>query len=364
MKTKTIYCMLAIAGSIALYSQMVSARGNSSLSKTFTVTNGGMLAVTVSSGDLRFTSWNKNEVTITAEGIDEDDAKDLEISQSGNTVTVDFQARWGSSNNVRFYINLPSQFNVDAKTSGGDIIVRGSLKGEVMGKTSGGNVEVENIDGPTTLKTSGGNIIVGNVNGEGDVSTSGGNIKVESVSKTFKGTTSGGDIEVGDVGGDITVATAGGNIKVGNVSGNASVKTDGGNISLKGASGKVIAKTAGGDIELDNVTGSVEAKTSGGEVTADLLPAGNESSELASSGGDVTLYIPADAKATIEATIRINGSCADRDDYEIQSDFTAAEHTTGSDKDEKYAKYILNGGGADIVLRTTCSNINVKKLTK
>ena len=105
------------------------------------------------------------------------------------------------------------------------------------------------------------------------------------------------------------VSTAGGDIQVGKVSGSATMKTAGGDIILNGASGVVMAKTAGGDLHLKNVTGSVQGETAGGDVAcANSDRSGSGSSRLATAGGDVTLFIPENAKATIEARIRIRGT--------------------------------------------------------
>ncbi|MDE3056347.1 MAG: DUF4097 family beta strand repeat protein [Bacteroidota bacterium] len=341
------------------------ADSGASRTKTFTVSKGGNLEVTVSGGDIAINTWDKNEVSVRAEGIDDDDLEDLEISQSDNTVRVDFRPRWGFNGDARFDIRMPQEFDADVHTSGGNIDLRGVVKGRVKGTTSGGDVTTGDVEGTVTLRTSGGDVRVGSVSGETDVSTSGGNIRVEKIGKSFKGSTAGGDIQLGDVGGDANVTTAGGDITVGKVSGSATLRTAGGSIELQSASGRVSAKTAGGDLELRNITGSVEGKTSGGNVTAELTPSGKGDSELSSSGGDVTLYIDEHARATIEAEIRLRGWWRHSDErYDIHSDFKAAEYHKDKDEEEIYGKYILNGGGEDISLKTSAGNIEIRKLVK
>ncbi len=338
----------------------------SARTKTFTVSKGGNLEVAVSGGDISINTWDKNEVSVRVEGIDDDDLEDLEISQSDNTVRVDFRPHWGFSGDARFDIRMPQEFDADVHTSGGNIDIRGVVKGRVKGVTSGGDVSTGDVEGMVTLRTSGGDVQVGAVSGETEVSTSGGNIRVKKVGKSFKASTAGGDIELGDVGGDATVSTAGGDITVGKVSGNATLRTAGGNIELQSASGTVSAKTSGGDLKLHNVTGSVEGKTSGGNVTAELTPSGKGHSELSSSGGDISLYIDENAHATIEATIRLRGSSWWHSDekYDIHSDFKAAEYHKDKDDGDIYGKYILNGGGENITLKTSAGNIEIRKLTK
>jgi DUF4097 and DUF4098 domain-containing protein YvlB len=378
--------VFAISALVALPSLLLF--GQDSRTKSFTVAKGGTLEVRVDGGDIRINVWEKNEVYVKAEGIDEDDLEDLKMKQSGNDVIVEFRNRggWGgwSGGHQRFDITIPSQYNTDLHTSGGDIEVRGTVSGMIKGSTSGGDVTLENVkggkvdlstsggdmrtgdvQGDVTLRTSGGNIDMGVVGGEANISTSGGDISVKSVGKSLKAHTSGGNIDIGDVGGEARVSTSGGDVKVGRVTGNASLSTSGGNIDLDNASGPVKANTSGGDITLKNITGSIDAGTSGGNVDAELKPSGKGNSKLSSSGGEITLAIPEDAKATIEATIKIQGRWGSRrSEYKVRSDFKADVYEQDDNEREIRATYKLNGGGELIELKTVNSDISIKKLRK
>ncbi len=334
-------------------------------SKSFTVTKGGVLEMSVSGGDIKLSTWDKDEVLVVVDGIDEEDMDDLKMTQSGNTVRVDYRPRWNqSSGDAVFKINIPVQFDADVRTSGGNVELRGSMKGKLTGSTSGGDIRTGNIDGTTYLKTSGGDISLGTVSAEAEVKTSGGDIKVEKVGKSLKASTSGGDVEVGDVGGDAVLSTSGGEVKVGKVTGSASLRTAGGDIELKSASGTVDAKTAGGNIRLENITGSIVAKTAGGDVSAELIPSGKGRSELHSAGGNIVLFLPSNAKATIDATIRIRGRWKYRkDEYQIRSDFQEQPKTQDNHEEEIHATYELNGGGDMIVLETSEGNIDIRKMS-
>ena len=351
--------------------------------KSFTVGKGGTLEVTVDGGDIRINVWEKSEVLVKAEGLDESDLEHLKMTQSGNDVRVELRTRWGSHSHSRFDITVPSQYNASVHTSGGDIDVRGTMNGTVKGSTSGGNVTLGNVTGgkvdlstsggdmrtgdiqaDVTLRTSGGNIELGNVGGEANVNTSGGNIEVKGVGKSLRANTSGGNIEIGDVGGEAKVSTSGGDIRVRKVTGSASLSTAGGDIELEGASGYVKAHTSGGNLKLENISGSIDASTSGGDVTADLRPSGKGKSKLSSSGGEITLSLPEDAKATIEATIRIQGWGNHRNEYKVRSEFKEETYDKRGDPDEIRAVYKINGGGELIELKTVNSDINIKKLRK
>jgi hypothetical protein len=359
--------------------------------KSFTVSKGGTLEVRVEGGDIKISVWEKNEVVVKAEGIDDEDLDRLKMKQRGNDVVVEFRNRggwggWGGwdGGHLRFDITVPSQYNADLRTAGGDIDVRGGVNGTIKGSTSGGDVSIDNVkggkvdlstsggdmrtgdvQGDVTLKTSGGNIEMGVVGGEAYVSTSGGDISVKSVGKSLRASTSGGNIDIGDIGGEAKVSTSGGDIKIRRVSGSVTMSTAGGNIELDGASGTVKSTTAGGDISLQNITGSIEASTAGGNVVAELRPTGKGSSKLSSAGGDINLSIPEDAKATIEATIRIQGRWSSRkSDYKVRSDFKADTYDQDDEEREIRATYKLNGGGELIELKTVNSDITIKKARK
>jgi len=358
---------------------VATARQGDSRSKSFTVTKGGTLDLSVGGGDVRLASWEKNEVFVRADGVSSSDLEYLEMTQSGNTVSVRFQPRRSRSRNVKFDVKLPSDFNATLKTAGGDIELEGSISGKVKGSTaggdivlrdmagsvemttSGGDIRTATVRGNVVLKTSGGDIDVGNVDGEVEVATAGGDIRVESVGKSLRARTSGGDIKIGDIGGEATVSTAGGDVRVGKVSGRASLSTSGGDIRLRSASGNVTAKTAGGDVELRDVTGTAEAKTAGGNVVVELRSTGKGPSLLSTAGGTVKLYVAENVKATIDATIELKRSWGwGKHEYDIMSDFKSETYEKGSDLIE--ATYKLNGGGERITLKTSNGNIEIRKL--
>lgn len=358
-----------------------TSRSGPARTQSFSVNKGDTLQVSVESGDIWISGWDKNEVNISAEGIDPEDMDSLSMTQSGNVVRVHFSNSHGWSSRVRFDIQVPSQFDMNLRTSGGDIRLQGGLTGSITGGTSGGDIRMGDITGRLEMRTSGGDISAGKVEGDAILQTSGGDIEVQSISsqvdlntsggdihvgnvgKSLKASTAGGDIVVGDVGGEANVSTAGGDIQVGKVSGSATMKTAGGDIILSGASGVVMAKTAGGDLQLKNVTGSVQGETAGGDVHAEIRPSGKGSSRLSTAGGDVTLLIPEDAKTTIDARIRVRGNWkSSKEDYSIMSDFKSSKYETDEDAHEIRGSYVLNGGGEVINLDTVNGDIYIRKL--
>lgn len=356
-------------------------------SKSFDVQKGGNLFVDIQNigADVEVKIWAKNEVTVRVEGISDRDLEWLEIDKSGNTVNVVFDADngWRRHRSARFYINAPSEFNLDIGTSGGDVDVIGAVQGTVDAKTAGGDVEVGDVVGRVVLKTAGGSVTAGDVDGDADLTTAGGDVKIGRVTGEFNAKTAGGDIEAGevkrdlnattaggdiscrDVGGEVVAKTSGGDIVLGVVGGGVVARTAGGDIEARGATGRVTAKTAGGNVDLSSVKGYVDVSTAGGDITVELDPTNASGSDMETAGGDIVLILPADADATIEALINLRDRGRDRDwdrgvdEYDIRSDFKAEKHDR--DRREVRARYVINGGGKLIRMETTNGNIEIRK---
>ena len=392
MLSKYRWQVAAVLAVVLTFSAAAALAGRrTSKTETFKVKKGGELVIRTENvgADIEIRVWNRSEVKVRVDGIPEEDLEDLEMSASGNTVHVDYYGRRARhrSGHLRISADVPADFSLDLQTSGGDIEVNDRISGTVSASTAGGDIEIDQVDGEVHLrtsggdisardvlgdaefKTSGGDIEVGDVKGKLDAHTSGGDIKVGAVENDLDAKTAGGDIEVGDVGGFADVSTAGGDVRLGQVSGTADVRTAGGDIELLSASGRVTARTAGGDIVLENITGSVEAETAGGDIVVQLVPSGNRDSRFETAGGDIELYIPDNAKASIVARIRIHGGWSwgwddddDDGDFDVYSDFKAAKHER--DRKGVLAEYVLNGGGSKILLKTTNGDIEIRKLSR
>lgn len=304
-------------------------RISGSRSETFQVEMGGKLDLNTKAGDIIISTWRKNEAVVTVQGIPSNSASDdLRIRYEGGILRVDYDPRFSGwpfqRKGMRFKIDLPTKFDLDLRTGGGDIEVVGDLAGDVTSHTSGGDVTLRDIGGEVELTTSGGDIRVGTIGGDVHLQTSGGEIRVEKASSDLDVQTSGGDIRIGHVGnaleaqtsggdiaiehvgGEARIRTSGGDIEIGELSGNARITTAGGDIELRNAKGFIQAKTAGGELDLLNVTGAIDARTAGGDVLAEITPEGSRGSSLVSAGGDIVVYVDPKAKATIEARIHVD----------------------------------------------------------
>ena len=106
------------------------------------------------------------------------------------------------------------------------------------------------------------------------------------------------------------------------------------------------------------VGGGVRAVTAGGDVRIGALsrdiPGGIT---VSNSGGDVTLWLPADCKADVDLSV----TGTEDDETAIRSDFPDVSISKRHSSQRATAK--LNGGGEKIVVRTTSGTIRLRKGT-
>jgi hypothetical protein len=348
----TVICFLGIAVS--------SASAATSNTKSFSVKNGGTLFVDVKMGEISLEPWEKGEVSVEAGGIPEEEVKNLLIEQNDNDVSIKFDPshRRHTWNGPFFKIHVPSQYNADLRTGGGRIEERGALHGTFDATSGGGEIQIEHIIGNVKVKTGGGVIGIENVEGDADLRTGGGEMNIHHVTGELEVSTGGGQIHVDGAQKSLKIKTGGGSIEVTDAPAGTKLSTGGGSVDVNGSKGRVEASTGGGHLELRNLTGSVKASTGGGSVSVELNPTDEERSTITTGGGDIEFSIPANAKATIHATIRLED--ASPSDYSIISDFEAQKNNDSGD-DEISRTYILNGGGQEITLKTSNSNIEIRK---
>jgi DUF4097 and DUF4098 domain-containing protein YvlB len=333
----------------------------------FTVKKGDMLDVRTHEGSIMVQTWEKDEVSVRLHSLDEDRLTEVTAVQGGGKILVEDNG-YGD---LSIVVRVPVTFDLELKTGAGDIGVKGELKGELRGTTGGGDIALGKTTGGVTVQTAGGDITSEEVTGDGrfrtagggvsvkgvtglaEISTAGGDIVIGAIGKTLHASTAGGDVRLESVGGDCEISTAGGNITVGSGAGKTSLQSAGGDIELRTGKGNVYVNTAGGNITLHNIQGSVRARSSAGDITVMLDPSVGESSSISTGAGNITLAIPSDAKATIQA--RCPDLSGEDESGPIQSDFPVIRRKGGD------VEIQVNGGGHKVMLETKVGEISIKK---
>ena len=287
---------------VALVFAATAARGAERvLDRTFTVAPDGLLTVKANGASLDVVGSDANQVvvhmTVTASKADLE-ALELTAEQTAGGVEVKMLRagrkgwfNWGSSNrDARIEVKVPRSYRVEMTTSGGDI-------------------HVKSIAGPSRANTSG------------------------------------GDLRATQVGGDFTGHTSGGDVRLETISGKVNVRTSGGDVQARSVQGDVDASTSGGSVELVQVSGKMSARTSGGEVRCDLVGP-NRGIFASTSGGSVRLTLPQGTAATLDAA---TGGGQVRSDFPVEAANRSKNHLSG----------LINGGGEEIHARTSGGDITL-----
>lgn len=294
------------------------------INKSFDAKAGGTLSMNVDRGSIKILTGNSDKVEIevvrelkraSAEKAKEAfERHQIEFGQDGDTVRI--EADNGGLRNlfnnlqVEYTVTVPSKFNVDLNTKGGNIHIA-DLGGEVKAQTSGGNLDIGAISGRISARTSGGNIEI-----------------------------AGGKL-------DVDAQTSGGSLSIGNIDGKLMAKTSGGNITLEHLHGAVEAHTSGGSIKIAEANGPIKAATTGGNVSAELGDQASGECSLKTTGGSVNVVLPEKIAVDLEAST--GGG-------RVNSDF---DGEFNKQRTKLVAK--INGGGPQMKLSTSGGNVDIRR---
>ncbi|MBD3288989.1 DUF4097 family beta strand repeat protein [candidate division KSB1 bacterium] len=326
MKKFGVFLMLFL---IAIFAFTATA-AEEEIKKNFDVKAGQLFTLKADFGAVNVNSWGKNDVQVVvrketnrrsdkeAKELFEYYEVDFRQDSRGVTVIAEYTGpkNWfGRSHDMRVHFNVtvPREFDLDVNTSGGSI-------------------EVSDIEGHVDVNTSGGYIKLGSIGGKVDAKTSGGSISLRGSEGTALLKSSGGSIDIGNVDGDVTA------------------KTSGGTISVDGAKGNADVSTSGGGLNLANIRGNVNGSTSGGSITAELLGKLDRDCTLKTSGGGINVYLNKNIEVTIDA--RTSGG-------HVSCDFPVTVQGKIK-KSQLFGK--INGGGPTLTLKTSGGSIRIKEM--
>jgi DUF4097 and DUF4098 domain-containing protein YvlB len=221
--------------------------------QTLDVEPGEILEVRVPSGNVEIETHGEDRVEISGRvsGL-----LDLVVEHESGRVRVFTEGRGlpFAFGRVDLRVRVPEEFGVDVVTSGG-------------------RIEIEELQGPVDAETSGGRIDLSQIEGDVRVRTSGGSIELREIEGDIEAFTSGGSIRGSEIDGPIDVGTSGGSIRLRDVSGAAEAETSGGSIEVRFREpAPARLHTTGGTIEVELVTDEgydVDAHTVGGKVELD-----------------------------------------------------------------------------------------------
>lgn len=147
---------------------------------------------------------------------------------------------------------------------------------------------------------------------------------------------------------NVDLDTGGGSIDLADLNGKVDLHTSGGSIKLGRIKGDVDAKTSGGSIRVEEVAGNIDAHTSGGSIRAMISKQPTADCKLSTSGGSVTAYLLPSIKVDLSAST--SGG-------RVRSDFDVDGSVS-----KRSIKGEINGGGPDLVLRTSGGSVSIKEI--
>ncbi|HTD92497.1 MAG TPA: hypothetical protein VK644_01745 [Chitinophagaceae bacterium] len=255
---------------------------------------------------------------------------DLEISVANNKLTCiakpkDRKMDWKKGLSISFRVYVTKEVATDLATSGGSIDLR-NVNGEQDFRTSGGSLTVDQVSGNIKGRTSGGSIHLSNSKDDIDLATSGGSIEAKNCEGKLRLTTSGGSVNLGQLKGNINATTSGGSVRGSDVDGDLS------------------AFTSGGSVDLDNMKCNLEAGTSGGSVHVQITEM-RKYCKLTNSGGHIDVSIPANKGVDLD----ISGG-------KIQTD--KLTNFSGTVKDDQ-VNGKMNGGGMALTVNAGSGRVSL-----
>jgi hypothetical protein len=261
MKKQALGIALILALLLVACQVVGSQKYSEKLEQTFPVGDAPVVTVDNFAGEVvvRAGEDGRIRVAATKRAAREKDLDDIQVRMNGRDGGMEIitDRPSGLQNlSVELEITAPANTQVDVRTGGGDVNVRG-IEGEIEANTGGGSIEVR------------------------DASS---DVRVE---------TGGGDIEVWGASGAIEARTGGGSIEVRDALGLARLETGGGSIDYEGRTqGSCLFETGGGSIKLRlpaDISARVELDTGGGEIDVEFPVEGRVSKQEVSGtigGGD------------------------------------------------------------------------------
>jgi len=267
MKIKTLVA-LVVFSALVLKLTTYAKDGDKKVirEKSIQISAGKKITISTDVGDVSVTPWSKSEVYIKILG-SSDDAEDFtfDINSTSEEVLIKSKQKqnsehkrswsWLNNSHLKFEIKVPTNFDINTSTSGGDIKI-GGVNGSINLNTSGGDIWGDRFEGNFSAKTSGGDIKLYASKASIYASTSGGDIQLKYTgeNKGIELKTSGGDIDIDipfDFNAQAEILTSGGevtcNLPLNNVKNLSETKIVG-NINNGGE--KLFASTSGGDITV------------------------------------------------------------------------------------------------------------------
>jgi hypothetical protein len=160
-----------------------------------------------------------------------------------------------------------------------------------------------------------------------------------------------GSIRVARISGEIDLRTGDGSIRASDVSGDLTFDTGDGSITVDGAEGKLSVDTGDGSVNVSGRLGGLKLHTADGSVVYRAEPGSSMTDpwEITTGDGSVSLYLPSDFGADIDA---LTGDGSIRNDLAVEA--------SGDEKARRTLRGRIGSGGKLLRVRTGDGTIRFK----
>jgi DUF4097 and DUF4098 domain-containing protein YvlB len=262
---------------------------------TFAFSRTGIVDLTQISGDVVVTAWDRGEARIRAYA----ERGRIRSNLSSSRLTLEIESVRGRVGDSKFEVSVPVGVRVIARSTSGDVTVKGTR----------GAVDARSTSGDVTVTDATDRIVLESVSGDVHASQLTGDVRSESVS---------GTVEIRDATGDVRA------------------ETTSGDVTLLGVSSRsVFATTVSGEVEYD---GTIDA---------------NGRYEFHSHSGDIRLEIPesSGAQFTVET---FSGSL----DSEFRLTLQPGQRSTGR---PRRFEFTLGTGSARVTAETFSGDVTLAR---
>jgi beta-lactamase regulating signal transducer with metallopeptidase domain len=329
----------AVAPVLALTATKSAAAADTIIDKTVNASAGEGISIDLgrTGGGVVIHGWNQQQVRLHGV-LSGAQARETEVTFGRGGRGVELRAytepRNGNySNSNRYELWVPAKFDVQVKSSGGEILIDG-VEGRFTGTTGGGEIRLDNVSGTVSLATGGGEVQLTNSNLEGSVSTGGGEATVTNTTggvRVSSGSgpvirTANGSTKVYGVGGlapqsaaasrdplivvdgqivsggPVSYSRAGGSITLQSLPDGGTFTTGGGDIEIGSVGGKATFTTGGGDVHISNVADDISVSTGAGTVEISVIDGRSAARNISISSGSgrVIIELPASLNARLD----------------------------------------------------------------
>jgi DUF4097 and DUF4098 domain-containing protein YvlB len=267
----------------------------STVDTSFTFDRRGVVSLTLGSGDIIVTAWDRDQIRVHATA----ESGGIRLDATSSRVSVELSDRYGGGGDSRFEVTVPIGVRVIARAQSGDIAISGT----------GADVDARSQSG---------------------------------------------DIKVEDVANRLDIGTLSGDIEARAVRGDAQIKSVSGDIRITDFKGDFEGETVSGSIELQNAVGRfIRSHTTSGDLTYEgsIDPAGRY--ELSAHSGDIRLAIPSNSSAQLSVSTW-SGTL----DSDFPITLRPGEHGIGSGQAKRFT-FDVGGGAARIDVETFSGDITI-----